>query len=231
MGFWKRLLSLDERRRRLLPKIPEGPLRDYYEIPFPDPYSDWRRVNYLPIDLETTGLSPETEEILSIGFTTIRGQSLRLAESAHYLTRPTRDIPEATAVIHGILDDEALGAETLATVMPRVLRALAGKVMVAHYGVIETRFLSTACERLYGFPLIVPIVDTLELEARQIRKAGQLAGRGDLRLAAVRGRYNLPRYPAHNALTDAIAAGELFLAQAARRAAGKHTALRQFLKS
>lgn len=229
MSFWKRLVSLDERRRRLLSKVPPGPLRDYYEIPFPDRDADWRRTNYLPIDLETTGFDPVNAEILSIGYTTIRGQSLCLGESAHYLTRPSRDIPEESAIIHGILDDEASGAETLETVFPRVLSVLAGKVMVAHYSVIETRFLSAACERLYGFPLIGPVVDTLELEARLVRQSGQLARKGDLRLAALRSRYNLPRYPAHNALSDAIAAGELFLAQAAHRTRGQHTALRQFL--
>jgi DNA polymerase-3 subunit epsilon len=49
---------------------------------------------------------------------------------------------------------------------------------------------------------------------------------GDLRLAKARGRYNLPRYPAHNALTDAIAAGELFLAQASKRVSKKRIRLR-----
>jgi DNA polymerase-3 subunit epsilon len=34
-----------------------------------------------------------------------------------------------------------------------------------------------------------------------------------LRLAECRSRYNLPAYPAHNALMDALAAAELLLAQ------------------
>lgn len=229
MGIWKSLFSLDGRRRRLLRKIPPGPLRDYYEIPFPDPASDWRRVDYLPIDLETTGLNPAKEEILSIGYTTIRGQRLRLGESAHFLTRPSRDIPESSAVVHGIMDDEASGAESLETVLPRVLGALAGKVMVAHYAVIETGFLSAACERIYGFPLIGPVVDTLDLDARILRQTGRMSKPGELRLAALRDRYGLPRYPAHNALIDAIAAGELFLAQAAYRMNSKPLALKALL--
>ncbi|KAA3629599.1 MAG: 3'-5' exonuclease [Proteobacteria bacterium] len=229
MGLWKSLFGLDKRRRRLLRKVPKGPLRNYYEIPFPDPDSDWRHVSYLPIDLETTGLNPKKEEILSVGYAAIHGQRLCLSESAHYLTRPSRDIPESSAVVHGIMDDEASGAASLEEALPHMLRALAGKVMVAHYAVIETGFLSEACQRIYGFPLIGPVVDTLELDARILRQTGRIPKQGELRLAALRERYGLPRYPAHNALIDAIAAGELFLAQAAYRSEGKPFPLKRLL--
>lgn len=229
MGLLKSLFGLDKKRRRLLKQVPEGPLRDFYEISFPDPDRDWRRVDYLPIDLETTGMNPKKEEILSVGYTTIRGQCLRLSDSTHYLIRPSRDIPESSAVVHGIMDDAALSAEIMEEVLPRVLRALAGKVMVAHFAQIETRFLSEACQRIYGFPLICPVVDTLDLEARVLRYTGRIPKQGELRLAALREKYGLPRYPAHNALTDAIAAGELFLAQAAYRANSKPLNLKSLL--
>ena len=53
---------------------------------------------------------------------------------------------------------------------------------------------------------------------------------GDLRLFNLRPRYNLPRYKAHNALSDAIATAELFMALAAEMAPGGHNCeLRQFL--
>ena len=41
-----------------------------------------------------------------------------------------------------------------------------------------------------------------------------------LRLQACRDHFGLPRYRAHEALTDAISAGELFLAQSAHLAGG-----------
>ena len=51
----------------------------------------------------------------------------------------------------------------------------------------------------------------------------------DLRLHGLRERYNLPRYPAHNALSDALSAAELFLAEAAYRDQGKGMMLGEFL--
>ncbi len=217
MSIWKYLFNLNERRNWYLMKMPEGPLRDYYESRLPTPDTDWRQVDYLALDFETTGLDHNTEEILSIGYAPIKGESIRLVEADHYLSRPSRDIPEESAVVHGILDDRAFSAQPLEAVLPRLLKALSGKVMLAHHAAIEYNFLSNACNRIYGYPFIGPVVDTLALEVRAFRRQDKPIKSGDLRLAAARVRYGLPRYPAHNALTDAIAAGELFLAQAAYR--------------
>lgn len=217
MSIWKYLFNLEERRNWWTRKMPDSPLRDYYEVDFPDRDSDWRQIDYLAVDYETTGLDQKTDQILSIGYTTVRGSGLYLDDAAYMLTKPTVEIPEESAVVHGILDDEAASAKPLEEALPMLLSALAGKVMLAHHAAIEYHFLSNACMRIYGYPFIGPVVDTLALEVRVFRSQDKAIQAGDLRLAAARARYGLPRYPAHNALTDAIAAGELFLAQVAHR--------------
>jgi len=100
------------------------------------------------------------------------------------------------------------------------LMALSGRVLLAHHAPIELGFLNAACERIYGYPLLTRAVDTLELEKRNRQQRNQPLDGGVLRLAKARETYNLPRYRAHNALVDAVASGELFLAQAAHKAAG-----------
>jgi len=221
MSIWKFLFNLDERRNWYLRKMPEGPLREFYESTFPTPDTDWRQVDYLALDFETTGLDKSKDEILSIGYAPIRGQSLRLNEADHFLARPVSAIPESSAVIHGIMDDTASGARPLEEVLPRLLKSLESKVLVAHHAAVEYEFLNTACKRIYGYPFIGPVVDTLALEVRIFRSMDRPIRSGDLRLDKVRVRYNLPRYPAHNALIDAIAAGELFLAQCTYRKRNK----------
>lgn len=227
MSIWKYLFNLERRRNWWLRKLPDCALRDYYAVPFPLPESDWGQVDYLALDFETTGLNHERDEILSIGYTTLRGPSLLLGEAVHLLARPSRAIPETSAVVHGILDDQAAGAQPLEEVLPQLLGALAGKALLAHHAAIEYRFLSNACQRIYGYPFIGPVVDTLALEVRSFRRRDQAIKSGDMRLAAARDRYNLPRYPAHNALTDAIGAGELFLAQLAYRSGKQRPTLKQ----
>ncbi len=201
----------------MLPKVAPGPLRDYYTTPFPNPDWRWDDVPYLALDFETTGLNRQRDDIVSIGFVDIVGGLLRLGSCEHHLVRPNRDMPEASAVVHGILDDEAQDSEELGVVLPRLLAALAGKVMVAHNARVEIDFLSRACRRVYGAPFFGPVVDTLALEVHSLNQIRHVIARGDLRLANARIRYGLPRYPLHNALIDALSAGELFLAQVAHR--------------
>ena len=60
------------------------------------------------------------------------------------------------------------------------------------------------------------VVDTLDLERRVVAGGwGRDAGAGALRLWAARERHGLPVYRAHEALTDALACAELYLAQRA----------------
>ncbi|MQX36450.1 3'-5' exonuclease [Roseospira navarrensis] len=190
-------------------------MRDYYQEDYPTLDTPWHAVDYLAIDLETTGLDPMHDEILSVGFAPVRRGAVHMAEARHILVRPTRPVPEQTAIIHGLLDDRLAAAPPLEDVLPVVLKAMTGLVPLAHYAPVERRFLSHACKRLYGQPLIVPYVDTLRLEQRSVERQQETATKGALRLNAARERYNLPRYRAHNAMMDAIAAAELFLAQVA----------------
>lgn len=210
--FWRK--SLNDRRLAALGQVPAGPLRDYLEVPFPDARVDWRQGRYLAIDLELTGLETDAS-ILAAGSVPIDGPSLMLAGATHLLVRPDVEVGQS-ATVHGLTDDGLSAARPLEEVLPAILAELAGRTLVAHHAEIEVGFLSRACEQLYGRRLLVPAIDTMHLQRRVLRLApGQPVKHGALRLQASRDLFGLPRYRAHEALTDAIAAGELFLAQAA----------------
>jgi len=76
-------LLLDWRRRRLLRKAPPGPMREYLDRPLPRPGSEWRTVEFLALDLETTGLDHRKDAILSVGHVTLRGGRIELASADH----------------------------------------------------------------------------------------------------------------------------------------------------
>jgi DNA polymerase-3 subunit epsilon len=222
-------LLLDWRRRLLLRKAPPGPLREYLARPFPRAGTDWRAIDFLAIDLETTGLDHRKDSILSIGHVTLSGGAIVLATAAHRVVRFDGDIPAASAVIHQITDDQAALGEDLEVVLADLLGVLAGKVLIAHHAHIETTFISRACRQVYGVGLVAPVVDTQVLAQRQLERR-QIAYKGsDLRLHALGERYNLPRYAAHNALYDALSAAELFLAQVANLGEGRTVPLRGLL--
>ena len=208
-------------RRWLAQKAPAGPLKDFYETPYPDKATDVFKVDFVALDLETTGLDARKHEIVSIGWVPIHQMQIDFAGCVHQLVKPTRAVTAESAVVHRIFDTHLETAPSLEEGLARVLPELAGKVLIAHHAKVEWTFLSEACKKIYGVPFEIPTVDTLLIERRIAIRQNVDLPRGGYRLDVCRQRYNLPRYGAHNALMDAIAAGELFLAQASHRARGK----------
>lgn len=216
----------ERRRARLAAATPEGPIRRCLETPPPSPATDVSELRLLALDLETTGLDPRTDHLLSVGFVPVDGLAIDLAGATQLLCRAETEVGQSAAV-HGITDDALAGGAPLREVLERVAEALTRRVLLAHHAVIETGFLSAACERVFGVPLPVDAVDTMQLQARVLRSHGGAdLPPGALRLATARAHLGLPRYAAHEALTDALACAELYLAQVARLSGGRGMTLK-----
>ncbi len=227
--MWAGLLGGDVTRWILALRCPPGPLKTYYKTDTPTLDTPYTQAEFLAIDLETTGLDRRRDEIVSVGFVPIRGGRIHLAEAEHHLVRPTRPVGDAAAKVHGLLDDRLAEAEPLEAVMPRVLAALTGRIPVAHHAVVEREFLSRACRALYGHTLVVPWICTLALARRSMAMRGASISDGALRLGACRDVYGMPPHRSHNAVSDALACAELFLAQAAASSGRAPAALRDLV--
>ncbi|MGD8912552.1 MAG: exonuclease domain-containing protein, partial [Candidatus Thiodiazotropha sp.] len=156
--------------------------------------------------------------------------TIKLETSRHQLITIDEEIPEESAVIHQITDDQAATGVSINDALQELLQRLAGKVMLVHYSAIEQRFINAACKKLFGAPFVIPIIDTLVLAQRIFERRNHTIQPGDLRLFNLRPRYNLPNYKAHNALSDAVATAELFLAMASEIAPQpNHCQLKHFL--
>lgn len=212
-------------RRRLHGNPDTGPLIAYLDSPRPERTLDWRAARYLALDLETTGGAAGRDDILSFGWLCLDGPEIRLASARHRLVRPRRSLSEENVSIHRITDDRAAEGESLRAVLADFLADLQGRVLIAHYSPTEVGFLDAACRACYGGRFRPPVIDTLILA----RRAAAGENPGSLRLAALRARHHLPRYPMHHALSDALAAAELFLAQAEAASARGRSRLGDFL--
>lgn len=169
---------------------------------------------FLSIDVETTGLKPGRDALVSIGWVPVRDRVIDLTQAQYFVLAGVR-IGDS-AVIHGVTDDDvARSGVDHALVLERLDEALRGHRLLAHFAQMETGFIS----QLYSDQRGVKrkwakheVVDTMEMERRHMERMGTYPRGEDLRLARVRERYNLPAYRNHNALTDAIACAELYLA-------------------
>ena len=205
---------------RALRHVVPGPLRDYLAVPFPPLDTPLDELPLLAVDIETTGLDPDTDRVLSIGWVPVDGRAITLSGCRRVVVRDGQDVGQS-ATVHGLTDDVLASGEPMADAVARLLHDLTGRVLLAHFARIEKEFLSRACQRAWGAALPCAAVDTFALERRALEgrpHAGHWGGEpepGALRLWAARERRGLPVYRAHEALVDALACAELYLAQRA----------------
>ena len=203
------------RRPRGPGHYPAGPLRDLAAAPPPPGTTPVGEVDFLALDLETTGLDPRTDHVLSLGWLPVVGGQVQLASAHEHQVRPPSGVDVgSSATIHRLTDDALAAAAPLPEVLPLLLGALHGRVLLAHHAAVEVGFVGAATESTYGARPPLTVVDTLALEHR-LRADVNGEVQGSLRLDAARRTHGLPRYSAHHALTDALAAAELLLAQVA----------------
>lgn len=193
---------------------PPGPVRELAAAPPPRPVTPVAAVEFLAVDIETTGLNPRRDHVLAAGWVPVTAGQVMLADAREVLVRPPSGVSVgSSATVHGLTDDEVAHAVTLTDVLPELLAALHGRVLLAHHTPIELRFLRRASRAAYDCGLPLTAVDTVSLQRRLFADAHDAVAPGLLRLHGARDHFGLPRYRAHHALIDAIAAGELLLAQ------------------
>lgn len=210
-------LWLTHRRRGPDPEdYPAGPVQDLVAAPSPPRHTPVSEVEFLAVDVETTGLDPRHDHVLSIGWVPVKERQVVLRGACEVVVGlpPGADVGES-ATVHGITDDAVAVATTFSGVLPDLFAALHGRVLLAHHAPIELDFLLRATKEAYGSGLPLTAVDTLSLQHRIVFGHHREIRSGSLRLNQARQHFGLPRYPAHGALIDAIAAGELLLAQIA----------------
>jgi len=199
-------------------------LKEYYHAGAPAPETSLAELSLVALDIETTGLDPGRDAIVSVGLSPFDLQRTYCSKARYWVLNPEKPLTTGSVVIHGITDSEALVGHDLKQILPELLQALAGRVVVVHCRQIERRFLDVALKARIGEGIVFPAIDTMEIENRFVRqrffqRIALFFGRTpeSIRLAACRSRYHLPHYTPHHALIDALATAELFQAQSAWR--------------
>jgi DNA polymerase-3 subunit epsilon len=160
---------------------------------------------FVAIDLETTGLDPRRDDIVSLA--AIPFVSGRPQAGYTTLVDPGRPIPPESTRIHGIDAARVLGAPPLRAVLPRFDAECAGHVLVGHDIGFDVAVLARA-RRLHG----APEPEVIALDTRRLAVALQPGWRGQADLEMVAARLGIPVVGRHTADGDARLAGQILLA-------------------
>lgn len=223
------LLGKNFQRRQLLKKTTSSVMRDYFSNPFPDKNDLITNINIVALDFETTGLDKDKDCVISVGLVDVVNLGINLHSSSHQLIRCDTQLPEKSVVIHQITDNQLVNGDDLKIVLPGLFKRLSGKVLLAHNAKVELSFLNKMSQEIYGSDFLIPVIDTQYLAKRSFDRKNITYKNTDLRLFNLRNSFNMPAYKAHNALMDAIATAELFLAMVNKISPKSNAKLREFL--
>jgi DNA polymerase III subunit epsilon len=162
-------------------------------------------IDFVIVDVETTGWTPGEARITEIGAVRISGGHLLGQFSS--LVNPGGAIPERIAALTGISDAMVAAAPPLVEVLPAFLAFARGGVLTAHNAPFDVGFLMAAC-RACDLPWPDgPVVDTVEL-AHWVLGEGEVLNCKLSTLAAFFGARTTPR---HRALADALATADVLM--------------------
>jgi DNA polymerase III subunit epsilon len=178
----------------------------------PPPGTPWREAHYAVVDLETTGLDPRRDEIVSFASIPIDNARVIVGGTRTTIVRPAR-MPEADTIrIHGLRSADLADAPVLPEVLDLMLESLTGRVLVTYVAWVERGFLAAALKRA-GLRLAEPVLDTSVL-AQQALAPEDLADGQALSLGDLARTLGLPVHSPHVAEGDALTTAQLFLALA-----------------
>lgn len=174
---------------------------------------DWRADTFVVIDLETTGLDPRHDHIVSYGAVPIRDGRVKTAESIYGLVQVPGDVPGCSIKFHNLRTQDLDGAPPLADCVATLDDLIDGHPVVAHCAWVERSFLRKAFRRSY-LTFASPIVDTAVL-AHHVLDI-DIGPDKVVALEYAATTLGLPVHSPHHALGDAITTASLFIALAGR---------------
>lgn len=226
--FYK-LFGKNYARKYWLKKTNSLVMKDFLSAPFISRRKLIAETKIISLDIETTGLDPDKDRIVSIGLVEISNLGIKLDSCWHKIIKTNKTLPEKSVVIHQITDDESAAGITIEVAIEELLKRLKGKVVLVHNAKIEQGFINKVCQKLYGTDFVMRVIDTQVLAKRSFDRKNKSYKPTELRLFNLRKMYGMPAYKAHNALLDALATAELFLAMVNNISSSKKARLNDFL--
>ncbi len=157
---------------------------------------------FVVFDLETTGFSPDANQIIEIG--AVKVKDGQITERFSTFVNPKTPIPFKIEELTHISDGMVMDSPEIAQVLPRFMEFCEGCVMAAHNASFDMSFIEKNCGRL-GLSCDKTVVDTVSM-ARVL-----LPQLGKYKLDTVAKALNISLDHHHRAVDDAACTAEIFL--------------------
>lgn len=161
-------------------------------------------VQFISLDLETTGLDPQKSEIIEIaGIKFCKDKEL---ERFHSFCRPSGQIPSEATKVHGLTEEMLHQESSFSEVYPHLLKFLENSILVIQNSVFDASFLNQSAANIGEIFPNFPVFCTLQMTRKLFPRMERY------NLGALRKHFNITKTlerseqkEFHEALDDAYA--------------------------
>lgn len=150
--------------------------------------------NYVVIDIETTGLSPQTDKIIEIAAIKITNNNV--VDSFQKLIKPPNPVSDIISKLTGITNEMLSNADNIHNVLFEFRKFIGNETLIGHNANFDINFLYDNSVKHLGIPLCNDYFDTLYY-ARKL-----LPDYPNHRLQYIATQLNIEVTEAHRALND-----------------------------
>ena len=177
----------------------------------PAPENEW-----VALDCEATGLNVRTDDIIAIGAVRIRGNRIMTSERLELLVRPEKKRPSADSVrVHRLREQDVAQGISIDEAMMQLMYFIGSRPLVGYYLEFDLALINRALFPMLGMGLPQPRVEVSALyydyKFQQLPQHARDSRAIDLRFNSLMKDLDLPLWPAHDALNDAVMAALAFL--------------------
>jgi len=176
----------------------------------PPPPDEW-----VSLDCETTGLDTRRDEIVAIGAEGIRGNRVMTSERLELLVQPDKRRVSAESVrVHQLRERDLAQGVQADPAMHQLMRFIGSRPLVGYYLEFDVAMIDRVLFPMLGMGLPQRKIEVsslyYEYKRRQLPPHAQDTTI-DLRFDTLIKDLDLPQYPAHDALNDAVMAALVFV--------------------
>ncbi len=162
------------------------------------------------LDLETTGLNPKKDEILSIGAVKIKDNRVLINESFEAFVKPKGDISSQSIKIHHIRPCDLDDALDIKDAITSLIDFIGNRKILGYYIKFDFEFINRYIKEITGIKLPN---ETIELSSYYFKRKRRASAYEfvDLKFDTILRELDIPQLYKHDALNDAVMTAMMFI--------------------
>lgn len=149
--------------------------------------------NYTVLDIETTGLSPQNNEIIELAAIKIKNNEI--VDTYSSLIKPQNEISPFITNLTNITNEMVQAAPSIDTEITNFLNFVGDDIIIGHNVSFDINFINTNSLKVLNIPFSNDYVDTLRLSRMYVESNNH-------KLGTMASKFNIDYSGAHRALKD-----------------------------